>query len=126
VNSRFTRAQSFVVNPTSVPSGANVTYTAIVLNGGPAAATGVTLVDTLPAKLTFVSAQTTHGTCSFAAPTLTCTLGRIPATGTELVTIKAKVTAAPGKHVHDAATVAASTGDTTVSNDHKTTTVTVT
>jgi uncharacterized repeat protein (TIGR01451 family) len=42
--------------PSSVTLGKNVTYTLTVANGGPAGATGVKLIDTLPAGVTFVSA----------------------------------------------------------------------
>jgi uncharacterized repeat protein (TIGR01451 family) len=118
--------KTFTVNPTSVSSGANVTYTAIVLNGGAAKATGVTLTDTFGTHLTFVSAQTTLGSCSFVSPTLTCTLGQVPAAGTELVTMTAKVIAASGRQIKDLAKVSATTGDTSALNDTKTATVTVT
>jgi virginiamycin B lyase len=42
--------------PGSVPLGSTVTYTLTVTNNGTAGATGVTLTDTLPAGVTFVSA----------------------------------------------------------------------
>ncbi len=58
-------------------SGSQVTITATAINGGPASATALTLIDTLPAKLTFVSATASGGTCTYASSTrrVTCALG---------------------------------------------------
>ncbi|MFO1316169.1 MAG: hypothetical protein U1F58_11255 [Burkholderiales bacterium] len=61
----------------TVGVGSNVSYTLRGrLNGGEPAGQGgglITVTDTLNANLTFVSASGTGWTCSFAAPTLTCT-----------------------------------------------------
>jgi uncharacterized repeat protein (TIGR01451 family) len=62
----------------SVPVGSNVTYTLTPrLNGGEPAGTlppgTITVTDTLGAGLAFVSASGSGWTCSFAAPTVTCT-----------------------------------------------------
>ena len=43
--------------PATANAGANITYTLTVRNAGPGAATGIVLVDTLPATATFVSAS---------------------------------------------------------------------
>src|SRR6185295_9883082 len=51
------------------------TYTLTVNNSGPSPATGVVVTDTLPGSLTVNSMVPTQGTCSFAAPTITCNLG---------------------------------------------------
>ena len=58
-------------------SGSQVTITATAINDGPASATALTLIDTLPAKLTFVSATASGGTCTYASSTrrVTCALG---------------------------------------------------
>jgi uncharacterized repeat protein (TIGR01451 family) len=61
-------------NPVSV--GANLTYTLIVQNTGSSSATGVTVINTLPAGVTLVSATATQGTCTGAGP-ITCALGTI-------------------------------------------------
>jgi uncharacterized repeat protein (TIGR01451 family) len=71
-----------------VLSGANVTYTLLVTNLGPASATNVSLVDTLPAGLSFVSAATTVGTCA----STTCSLGTLAPSATATVTIVAAAT----------------------------------
>ena len=59
--------------PNPVVPGAPLTYTLQVSNAGPSRATGVTLVDTLPAGTAFVS-----GTgCTAAGQTVTCTVGTL-------------------------------------------------
>jgi uncharacterized repeat protein (TIGR01451 family) len=68
----------------------DLTYTATVTNGGPAAATNTTLVAELPADAVFVSA--TGATCVRGGKgktngTLTCTLGTIASGGSGVVTI---------------------------------------
>ncbi len=70
-----------------------------VRNTGPAAATGATLVDTLPAGLTYASYTATQGTCTTAAgaagtTVVSCALGTIAANGTATVTIRARPTSA--------------------------------
>lgn len=67
--------------PDPVRLGNDVTYTMDVTNYGPEPVTGVTLADTLPVGVEFVSASSTHGRCpSRAAPegVLTCDLGTMP------------------------------------------------
>ena len=58
------------------PNGVNlpVIYTVTVTNQGPGAATGVTLVDTLDAASTYVSAVPSQGSCLEAAGVITCDL----------------------------------------------------
>jgi uncharacterized repeat protein (TIGR01451 family) len=70
--------------------GAEVTYTIAVTNLGPSAATSAEILDLLPAGLTFVSATASQGT--YAAATGVWTLGAIPATGTETLSLTARVT----------------------------------
>ena len=53
---------------------ANLTYRIIVTNNGPSPATSVTMTDTLPAGVSFVSASATQGTCS-GTTTVTCNFG---------------------------------------------------
>lgn len=70
-----------------------------VRNVGPATAAGATLVDTLPAGLTYASYTATQGTCTTAAGTggttvVSCALGAIAANGTATVTIRARPTVA--------------------------------
>ena len=63
--------------------GDNLTYTVTVTNNGPALATGVTLTDTLPAFVTFVSATPS---CGELFGTVTCNLGNV-ATSTQITIV---------------------------------------
>lgn len=62
--------------PGRVPTGRNMTYTLTVTNNGPDDAADVTVVDTLPASVTFVSATPSQGGCS-GTSTVTCLLGAL-------------------------------------------------
>jgi uncharacterized repeat protein (TIGR01451 family) len=70
--------------PDSVTLGENVTYTLMVTNGGPSGATGVSLTDTLPAGVTFVS---TTGGVAPVGGVLTFALGNLAAGASTTVTI---------------------------------------
>jgi uncharacterized repeat protein (TIGR01451 family) len=72
-----------------VLAGANVTYTVVVTNQGPAAATNVVLTDTLPAGLALVSATSPTATCTGTS----CTLDTLAAGATATVTIVAATSA---------------------------------
>ncbi|MDQ3776922.1 MAG: DUF11 domain-containing protein [Pseudomonadota bacterium] len=63
-------------SPDPVPQGATLTYFITVLNGGPGAATNVTLTDTLPGGVEFLSATPITGTCT-GTTTVVCTLGDV-------------------------------------------------
>jgi uncharacterized repeat protein (TIGR01451 family) len=74
-------------SPDPVAKGANLTYTAVVMNNGPAQATGVTLTDVLPANVRFVSVTSTAGSCTQAGGTVTCNLGGLSNGSSATVTI---------------------------------------
>ena len=76
--------------PDPVVAGGTVTYTLTVRNVGPAAATGVSVTDTLPPEFTLVSATPSQGACAGA----TCSLGTMPAGSTGTVTVVATASAA--------------------------------
>lgn len=63
------------LNDPVIPGG-TLTYTFRIQNNGPSTATGVTLTDTLPGTVTFVSSNTTQGTCS-GTSTVTCNIGAL-------------------------------------------------
>lgn len=67
----------------SVITGASLTYTITIGNGGELAATGVTLTDSLPDSVTFVSSSPG---CS-GTRTITCSVGTIEAAATAQVQI---------------------------------------
>ncbi len=82
--------------PASIVSGQRITWTLTASNHGPSAATGVTLTDRLPAGTTYISAKPSQGTCSYAAPAVTCTLGTMANGADATVVLVAHVSAAPG------------------------------
>lgn len=73
-------------NPDPVNVGDNLTYTVTVTNNGPNNATGVTVTDTLPAKVTFVSAS---AGCTYnnVPHTVTCNIGALNANANATATI---------------------------------------
>ena len=81
--------------PNGVISGKSLTYKVTVTNKGLSNATGVTLTDTLPAGVTFVSATPSQGSCAQASGTITCNLGAIvknaEVTATIVVTVQVAV-----------------------------------
>jgi uncharacterized repeat protein (TIGR01451 family) len=70
--------------------GGNLTYTIIVTNLGPDAATGVTAIDTLPETATFNSATSSQGTCTYdpSSNQVTCNLGILETNASATVTIQ--------------------------------------
>lgn len=61
-------------DPNPVHAGKELTYTLLVTNNGPDDATGVKVVDTLPANVTFVSAS---AGCVKGTGKVTCTVGNL-------------------------------------------------
>jgi uncharacterized repeat protein (TIGR01451 family) len=61
--------------PDPVIAGSNLTYKATVINNGPDTATGVTLTDTLPTGVQFVSAS---ANCTPSGGIVVCTIGNLP------------------------------------------------
>lgn len=78
-------AQTPIPNPVSV--GSNLTFNITASNLGPADANAVSLTDTLPTGMTFVSANTSQGSCGQTAGVITCALGSISANSSATVTI---------------------------------------
>lgn len=74
-------------SPTPAISGSNLTYTMVVTNNGPAAATGVTLTDNVPAASNFVSISSTQGTCSSIRGTSNCNIGNLAVAAEATVTM---------------------------------------
>ncbi|HWT01541.1 MAG TPA: S8 family serine peptidase [Pyrinomonadaceae bacterium] len=81
-------------SPDPATADTELTYTLTVKNDSSSEATGVTLTDTLPSGVTFVSASSGQGTCGVNGTTITCALGTMAAGATANVTIVVKPTAA--------------------------------
>jgi uncharacterized repeat protein (TIGR01451 family) len=92
--------------------GSNAVYTLTAANGGPQSAAGtITVSDTLPAGLTYVSATGTGWTCGAAGQVVTCTRAGPVTSGTTLpaITLTVAVGAAAAPSVTNTATVASNT-----------------
>jgi uncharacterized repeat protein (TIGR01451 family) len=100
-------------SPDPVLQNQELTYTVTVHNGGPAQATGVTLTDTLPAGVVFVSVSPDTPTCTQASGTVTCNLGSIDNGSDSVVTIKVK----PGAAAAEAGTITNSATVSSTSSD---------
>jgi uncharacterized repeat protein (TIGR01451 family) len=111
-------------------SGFNATYTLTVINNGPQSAPGpITVIDSLPAGLTFSSATAPVGwTCSAAGQAVTCTLpGAQVKFVTLTFTIVAAITSAVATSVTNIATVSdGANDDTNLANNRGTVTSAVT
>jgi uncharacterized repeat protein (TIGR01451 family) len=103
--------------PDPVVAGENLTYTLLVTNLGPSSATGVTVVDTLPANVTFVSATTTQGTANHAAGTVTVNVGNLAVDQTETVTIVVTVPPSARGTLANTATVSGNEQETNTTNN---------
>jgi len=101
--------------PDPVIPGTPLTYTIAVTNNGPLAATGVTVMDTLPQTVTFVSSSASQGTCS-GTDTVTCNLGTINDDGSVTVTIVVTATAS-GTFANTASVTSGVTDPNTANNN---------
>ncbi|MEY2410952.1 MAG: hypothetical protein QOF48_3622, partial [Verrucomicrobiota bacterium] len=73
-------------SPSIAVAGSNLVYTISVTNRGPADARA-TIVDTLPASVSFISVPPGQGTCSNSNGTVTCDLGNIVAGATKQISL---------------------------------------
>ncbi|HEX4965795.1 MAG TPA: DUF11 domain-containing protein [Thermoanaerobaculia bacterium] len=108
----------------TVTGGSNVDYTLTVTNNGPNRANGVTVTDTLPAGVTFVSATGTGWTCGEAAGVVTCTLPFLDPGTAPTITIRVTTPQADASLVNSA-TVSSTQTDPNGGNNAATATVTV-
>jgi uncharacterized repeat protein (TIGR01451 family) len=106
-----------------VVRGSNFTYAIQVRNLGANDATDVTVVDTLPSQVNFVSAAASTGSCQQAAGAVTCTLGQVNAgvTATVAITVKAQRQGTAS----NLATVATTQVDTNAANNQDTETTAI-
>ena len=102
-------------SPNPVRQGNALTYTLGVTNNGPATATNVTVTDSLPSQVAYISAVPSQGTCSQAGGTVTCPLGTMASGATATITIT--VTAVTRGSVTNTASVTANQPDPVVGNN---------
>jgi uncharacterized repeat protein (TIGR01451 family) len=116
-------------SPNPVQAGNNITYTIVVKNNGPAAATAVTFTDAIPAHTTFVSlAQTgTAWVCPAPGASVSCTIASFPSGGNTTFTLVVTVAAgtASGTVITNTASTSTSTPDPNPSSNSSTVNVTV-
>ena len=105
--------------PDPVVAGENVTYTVIVTNDGPSDATNVNVTDTLPVRVTLVSAVPSSGSCAPVPNFVSCNLGTVPAGATRVVTIVVTAPSDPlgATTLTNTATVSSSTPDPAPANN---------
>jgi uncharacterized repeat protein (TIGR01451 family) len=109
-------------SPDPVMVGGNLVYTIAVSNSSAIAATGVEVMDTLPAGVSLVSVNTEQGSC-LGTSTITCSLGTVSAFNNIVVTIiVSPTTAGP---LSNTVTVSSSTFDADPSNNSATANTTV-
>ena len=110
-------------SPDPVTVGNNLTYTIVVTNNGPETATGVTVTDTLPSSVTYVSANSTKGTPTKSGNTVTCSIGKLTNGSSATVTIIVKPTTAGT--ITNTASATCNETDTNSGNNTATATTTV-
>ncbi len=103
-------------DPDPVRIGGIVTYRLLVENLGPSPATAVSAWDRIPKQTSFISVETTQGTCSTSDDTVTCRVGDLGVGGKQRITIRARVQGAPRTMSNFAAT-AATTDDPVIANN---------
>lgn len=110
-------------SPDPVFVGNSLTYTIPVTNNGPFPATGVTLIDTLPAGVTFVSSNSSQGSCTETGGVVTCILGNL-ANGAS-ATVEIVVTPTANGTITNTASVSGNELDPNPANNTDTETTTV-
>jgi uncharacterized repeat protein (TIGR01451 family) len=106
----------------SNPGAKQATFTLAVTNAGPASAAGVIVRDTLPSKLSYVSASSTVGSCAAAGGTVTCNLGTLANGAAATVTVVTSAKQYNGS-VTNTATVSSTTTDLATGNNTSTITL---
>ncbi|HLI56000.1 MAG TPA: SBBP repeat-containing protein, partial [Actinomycetota bacterium] len=102
--------------PNPVYTSSTLTYSVVTTNGGPSAASGVSLTDTLAAGESFISASPSQGTCVSASSTVSCSLGSLPAGASVTTAIAVSSSATPGTAA-DTASVTANEFDPNTANN---------
>ena len=106
-------------------SGGSLDYDLTVTNNGPDDALGITVTDTLPAGLTFVSASNGTADCSEADGTVTCTINELADEASTTITIATTVDAGTVGEVVNTAELQTASNDANLDNDSSEVSVTV-
>ncbi len=81
--------------PETVITGEELTWTLNVKNKGPSDATGVTVVDPLPAETSYLKSTSSQGSCLNNAGQVTCKLEGLANKASATITVTARVTGPP-------------------------------
>lgn len=112
----------------TVNVGEPIAYTIKVENLGPETATGVTVTDSLPKEVDFVSASSTQGTCAPQGQRVICAIGTLetgPAAKISSATVTLNVVARKSGNAVNTASVASDQKDPVGANDTASVTVKV-
>jgi uncharacterized repeat protein (TIGR01451 family) len=113
-------------SPTPVFIDSTLIYTLQVTNYGLTATIGTTVTDTLPAGVSYVSANSTQGTCSQASGTVTCSLGAVAYAPSSPITIAITVTTSgTATTLTNAASVSSTSPTDPVSSNNNVSVITV-
>ncbi len=110
-------------SPNPVTAGSNITYTQVMTDNGPSAADNPTLVATIPANTSYVSATAPAGwNCVAGAGNVVCTTVSLAASTAATFTLVMKVNAgtANGTVISETATVSSSVSDPNSANNSAT------
>jgi uncharacterized repeat protein (TIGR01451 family) len=113
-------------SPVPVAAGSTITYTQVVTNAGPSAATNVSFTENTPANTNYQSLTAPAGwTCTHptvgAAGAVTCTIASLaPGTASFSVGLQVNAGTAAGTAIADTATVTSSTTDPNSGNNSAT------
>lgn len=122
-------AISLSASPSPVRSGSQLTYTIVVINTGPGAASGIQVTDTLPGGTTFAKVTTTAGSCSAPSVggtgTLTCSISGLASGASVTITLVVGVKAPNGSALSDTASVSATSYDPNSANNSASVTTSV-
>lgn len=109
-------------SPNPGQAGVSLSYRIIATNHGPKPATNVTVTDTLPTGVAFVSATATQGNCNGSGPVI-CNLGSLDVDSSAIVTIV--VVPSSAGQITNSATVSASESDSDSTNNTAATTTVI-